>query len=100
MGNRLQLQTELETFIPTVYFQPPSNITMQYPCIVYGRAGVASEHANDRMYSRTQEYQVTLIERNPDSNVGDNILSHFSKCRITQQFSVDNLNHTIYTLFY
>jgi hypothetical protein len=37
MAPRLQLQTLLETLTEHVYFQPPENLKVQYPCIVYQR---------------------------------------------------------------
>src|SRR4051812_34274733 len=69
VASRLELQTLLESILalPNVYFQPPSNIQMQYPCIVYKRDDSQTDFADNRPYSRTKRYQVTVIDRNPDS---------------------------------
>jgi len=100
MGTRLELHDELLQFLPNVYFQPPSNITMIYPCIVYNKSGKNNSYGNDKVYLSKQGYQIMLIERNPDSPVADTIETHFQYCSIDQNYTVDNLNHTILTLFY
>jgi hypothetical protein len=54
MGHRLQLQTLLEETAEHVYFQPPPNIQMQYPCIIYGRDGSDVKFAPKHLpYSHT-----------------------------------------------
>lgn len=100
MPSRLELHSELLTFLPNVYFQPPSNIQMKYPCIVYNKTPKNKLTANNGVYSSTQGYQVMIIENNPDSDVADRIESHFQYCAITQYYAVDNLNHTTITLYY
>lgn len=100
MGTRLRLHEELLNFLPNVYFQPPSGFQMVYPCIVYNKSSKAREHANDQIYIQNQEYQVTVIDRNPDSTVADRIESHFEHAVITQYYTVDNLNHVSLNLYY
>ena len=100
MGSRLELQTELTTFLPNVYFQPPSNISMVYPCIVYRKDGKYRQMANDNSYILDQGYEIMLIEKNPDSNLADVIERHFQSCVISRYYTVDNLNHTILNLYY
>lgn len=100
MGYRLDLQNELETFLDNVYFQPPSSEQMTYPCIVYAKMDKARKFGGDRIYIWTQLYQVTVIERNPDSTVADDIENQFNYCIIDQRFTVDNLYHTTLSLYY
>jgi hypothetical protein len=100
MATRLELHSELLGFMPNVYFQPPSSIQMVYPCIVYNKTGRMRHFANDVIYSSQQEYTLTLIEKDPDSSVADNIEVHFQHCAINQYFTVDNLNHTKLSLYY
>jgi len=100
MGHRLDLQAELAVYIPQVYYQPPANIQMVYPCIVYNKTGKIHKFGNDRIYMWTQEYQITVIEKNPDSGIADNMEAHFQYCKIEQNFSSDNLNHTTLKLYY
>lgn len=100
MGTRLQLHDELLKFLTNVYYQPPTGFKMVYPCIVYNRAGKSREHANDDIYIQNQEYQLTVIDKNPDSTIADEIEKHFDYAAITQYYTVDNLNHVSINLTY
>lgn len=100
MASRLDLHAELLKFMPNVYFQPPSTITMTYPCIVYNKTGKFKNDANDGIYLSIQEYQLMLIEKNPDSTVADDIEKYFKYCVIGQYYTVDNLYHTTLNLYY
>lgn len=97
MGTRLELQTMLESIAPHAYFQPPSQ--MQYPCIKYERGGTSLDHADDLPYRRTKRYQVTVIDRNPDSELPD-LVEALPLCSFDRYFPVDNLNHWVFTLFF
>jgi hypothetical protein len=100
MPSRLELHAELVKFLPNVYFQPPSTIKMLYPCIVYNKTSKMRHFANDVVYLSQQEYQIMVIENNPDSTVADDIEKHFKHCGINQYYTVDNLNHTTLNLYY
>lgn len=100
MPSRLDLHTELLTFLPNVYFQPPANILMKYPCIVYNKTGKNRHFADDVIYLSQQGYNITVIDSNPDSIVADNIEKYFQHCAINQYYSADNLNHTTLNLYY
>src|SRR5690606_27664644 len=52
-----------------VYFQPPANIQMRYPCIVYHRDYAQTQFGDNAPYLYTKRYQVTVIDRNPDSPI-------------------------------
>ncbi len=99
MASRLQLQSLLEAITERVYFQPPVNIQIQYPCIVYARDNSKSEFADNRPYSRTKRYQVTVITRNPDSDLPDTV-EELPLCSFDRHFAADNLNHYVFTLFF
>lgn len=99
MGQRLELQALLSTLTPTVYFQPPPSVVMEYPCIVYNRDNVKSEYADDQPYKLRTRYQVTVIDRNPDSPIPAKVAS-LPLCRFDRFFTADNLNHDVYSLFF
>lgn len=100
MGDRLSLHATLKTFLPNVYFQPPSNIQMVYPCIVYNKTNRDSKFADNKNYLIKQGYSITVIDRNPDGNIADLIEETFQYCTITQYFISENLNHTTLQLYY
>ena len=69
MGYRVDFQMKLETILGStnVYFQPPSSISMKYPCIVYKLDDLDNKFADNVVYLTKRRYQVTLIDSNPDS---------------------------------
>lgn len=100
MGTRLELHDELLTFSTHVYFQPPEGIQMKYPCIVYHKSPKLKRFGNDSMYLSKQGYNITVIDKNPDSIIADTIESHFRYCSINGYFINEGLNHTTLKLYY
>ena len=102
MASRIDLHNELCTLLGSrnVYFQPPETIKMSYPCIVYHRDDVETEHADDRIYKHRNRYTITVIDSDPDSKTPDMIMLHFMMCRFDRSFVFDNLNHTNLILYY
>src|SRR3954468_467771 len=99
MASRLNLQLLLEGITEHVYFQPPANILMQYPCIRYERDNSNVKHAGNIPYTHHKRYQVTVIDRNPDSELPD-IVEKLPFCSIDRYFASENLNHYVFTLFF
>lgn len=101
MGQRLQLQSLLEDILGSrhVYFQPPANVQMVYPCIVYQRDYADTKFADNGPYRYTQRYQVTVIDRDPDSGIPEKVaalpLTTFSRF-----FVADNLNHDVFVIYF
>jgi hypothetical protein len=100
MAPRSQLQTRLEGLSAHVYFQPPVNTKMQYPCIRYMLDGDETLHAGNKLYRRTKKYQVTVIDRNPDSTLPDVLMDELPLCTFDRFFTADQLNHYVFTLFF
>lgn len=101
MGNRVDLQAILEAALGSknVYFQPPESIKMAYPCIVYSRVSGVSDYANNLPYAVHMRYQVTVIDRNPDSQILGRVLM-LPTCEFFRHFTADNLNHDVYYIYY
>lgn len=98
--SREDLHRLLKVICPNVYFQPPSNVMLQYPCIIYRKVGSTNLRANDRLYISTPEYAMTVIDRNPDGELPQHILGSFAMCEDGNVYVVDNLYHTPITLHY
>ncbi len=98
---RLQLQALFEALLGTrnVYFQPPSNVQMQYPCVVYQRDSDNAVFADNVPYRQLKRYQVTVIDRNPDSGIPDKVAS-LPLCSYDRFFTADNLNHDVFNIFF
>lgn len=99
MGQRLQLQSLLEILCENVYFQPPSSVQMQYPCIVYNRDFESTQYAGNLPYRRDKRYQVTVIDRDPDSTIPDQV-GKLPKSAFVRSFVADNLNHDIFSIYF
>lgn len=82
-----------------VYYRPPTNIKMKYPCIVYDLLSFDTRYANNKPYSRNPRYKVTIIDPNPDSKihmrVGELPMSSFDRAYV-----MDNLNHFVYNVYH
>lgn len=84
---------------PNVYFQPPENIQMQYPCVVYQRYNRSAEFADNEPYNVTLGYQVQVIDTDPDSPIPDQI-GRLPMSRMERAFVANNLNHDVFILYY
>lgn len=99
MGLRLQLQANLELLTPNVYFQPPTNVEMQYPCIVYHRDNASTAFASNTPYRFTQRYQITVIDANPDGDIREKVAS-LPMCLYNRFFTAGKLNHDVFVLYF
>ena len=101
MARRLELQALLTEILGTdqVYFQPPPTVRMDYPCIVYRRDYEQTRFADDKPYSRKKRYQVIVIDRNPDSDIPDQI-ADLPLCAYDRFYTAENLNHDVFKLFF
>jgi hypothetical protein len=101
MAQRLELQAILELILgsPNVYFQPPNNVQMKYPAVVYQIDQYDVRHADNKNYRRQTRYQVTVIDRDPDSGIPD-VVADLPLCSFERFFVADNLNHNVFNLFF
>ena len=99
MAPRLELQTLLEGITAHVYFQPPENLAIEYPCIVYQRDFAETEFADNEPYSVKKRYMVTVIDRDPDSSIPDQV-AKLPTCTFNRFYVADGLNHDVYQLYF
>ena len=100
MPKQLDFQKELLNICEHVYFQPPSNIKLEYPCIIYNYARGKDYWANNAIYEPIDCYDITIIDKNPNSELIDLVRSNFSYCSFDRSFRSDNLNHFTFTIYY
>lgn len=98
---RLSIQTLLEELLGSrnVYFQPPANVQMVFPCIVYHRDYAYTEHADDIPYIHCKRYLVTAISADPDSGLYDK-LAALPKSMFNRFYTADNLNHDVFRVYF
>ena len=97
MAARAELSELLHGLAENVYFQPPATVQMKYPCIVYHRKPPSIEHADNRPYRKDSLWQITVIDRSPDSPIAEAI-EGLPGIRPDANFTQDNLHHYVYTL--
>lgn len=97
--DRLQLHELLKSLTANVYFQPPPNIKMVYPAIVYKRDQAETLFADNNPYRFYKRYQVTVIDGNPDSEIPEKVAG-LPLCAFERHFTADNLNHDVYNIFF
>lgn len=98
---RSGIQELLKTLLGSsnVYFQPPNNLQMQYPCIIYQRDYAYTEFADNGPYRYCKRYQVTVIDRDPDSLIPDKI-ANLPMSTFNRFFATDNLNHDVFNVYF
>lgn len=101
MNKRLELHnTLLELFDSNhVYYQPPENLKMEYPAIVYSKDNINSIKADNINYNNRTRYQVTIIDKKPDNDVINKILT-LPLSSYDRHFISDNMHHDVITLYY
>ena len=82
-----------------VYFQPPESLKMVYPAIVYARDYGQTQFASNLPYRYMNRYQVTVIDRNPDSLMPKKV-AMLPMCSFSRHFASDELNHDVFSLYY
>lgn len=100
-GSRLDLHSKLVGVLGSnqVYFQPPATVQMKYPCIIYKRNDQSDFFSNAGVYLNMKRYSVTVVDKNPDSKIPDKLIT-LRYCSFSTHFSVDGLNHDVYTLYF
>lgn len=103
MGTRLELNQLLKDLMPdgeqNVYFQEPTNVAMKYPCIRYDQNDEDVIHGDNLPYRRVKRWEITIIDRDPDSLIPD-VIASLPMCTFNRRYQAENLNHTVYNLFF
>jgi len=101
MGRRLELHELFVDILGTrqVYFQPPANVQMKYPCIVYELDSTDTQFADNKPYRIDRRYTATLMDTDPDGDVVEKLIN-LPKCVLSRTFKLENLNHFAFTIFF
>lgn len=104
MDRRLDLDAMLRKVakdisgVENVYFQPPENLLIKYPAIIYSRSDIKNRSADDMAYSQFTFYDVTVIDKDPDSLLVYAVAS-LPRCKFGRHYKSDNLNHDTFEIF-
>ena len=98
---RLEFQRLLESLLGSrnVYYDPPSTLKMNYPCIRYSLSGINTKHADDKKYLNKKQYDLIVISKKIDPEVVDKILE-LPYSSLNRPYPADNLHHYPITIYY
>lgn len=99
LRSRLGLDEIFRSIAPNVYFQPPESKKLNYPCIIYQLDDYEVMHADNKPYAVTKCYQATVVDKDPDSGIKDEV-ALLPYCRYIRHFTHDNLNHDVFEIYY
>lgn len=88
--------------VKEVYYQPPNNTMLVYPCLIYTMDYLDITYADGKRYLSFPQYTLTLIDYDPESIIQRHILDLDADCHVSfnRFFTSDNLNHWVYKLVY
>lgn len=100
-NKRLELHNKLVTLFGNdhVYYQPPENLKMEYPCIRYSKSDITSRHADNINYVNKTSYEIVVIDKHPDNVVIEKILE-LPLSSYDRHYISDNLNHDVIRIYY
>lgn len=101
MKSRIELQTKLEEILGSnhVYFQPPTSVSLKYPCFVYSFEGIDTIRANNGNYIKSYRYEITHIYKKLDNRKTEEILDSFQMISQNNCVVVDGVYNENFTLF-
>lgn len=105
MKSRLELHNILVDIMqtmdldPNVFFQPPENLKLKYPCIIYNLTDEKPIFADNSKYFKCRVYDIMIIDKNPDTEIPD-VISELEYCNFSRFYVADNLNHYVYRLYF
>lgn len=96
---RIKLDDKLREILGNdhVYFQPPDDLTIKYPCIVYAFVDMSGLHADDKKYIDEDKYTLTLITKDPLPEILES-LDALPYCSMDRHYTSDNLHHFSFSL--
>lgn len=83
-----------------VYFQPPENLKLSYPCIVYERNDALLRHADNFGYFKAKRYSVTLITKSADNDEYIDKILELPMCNFEREFKNDGLVHELFNIYF
>lgn len=101
MNKRIEFQKKLEDILGTraVYFQPPENKKLDFPCIIYSINNVDTRSANNAKYRIQNRYKVMLITTDPDSIVCDKLM-RMTYSSFDTHYTAKDTHHFVYNIYY
>ena len=82
------------------YYQPPENLKLSYPCIVFERTNALTNYADNNPYQITKRYTITLMTKTADNDEFVDQLLKLPMCTYDRQFVNENIVHDVFTIYF
>jgi len=103
MDARLELHKKLldiaNTHALKVYFQPPANISITYPCIIYEYKSPRTQNADNMNYLSNMGYQISVITKEPDTSVVKELQRSIPSASFNDVNIIDNKYHYVLSCY-
>lgn len=84
--------------IPNIYYEPPEDVKMKYPCVRFQRRRFATQQADNVNYIVHEQFEATLIYKAPDSPLPRRLLMSTPMCSHDRHYTASNLSHDVYII--
>lgn len=81
-----------------VYYAPPSGYELNYPAIIYRMTRINPRHADNTKFVNHNEYTVTLITEEEDSELVTDLFMGLMYCTFNTSQCIDGLYHYVFTV--
>lgn len=81
-----------------VYYQPPAELKMKYPCIRYESSNLDVKRADNHGYRVTRSYTVLYISKTQDEDVILR-LARLPMSRHDRSYKASGLYHEVFTIY-
>lgn len=98
---RLELHRKLVALLgsPNVYHQPPENLALRFPAIIYSRTDYDVAHADDIPYHVTRQWQVSVVSQEPSNAIVDALMK-WPMTTFKASYVVDRMRHDVVNIYY
>ena len=83
-----------------VYYQPPENLKITYPCIVFERTNALQSFADNNPYRITKRYTITLMTKTADNDEFLDQLLMLPMCTLDREFKTDGIVHDVFNIYF
>lgn len=102
-SQRIKLSDKLHAIMDPlggkVYYQPPENTKLVYPCLIYELDDVYIRRADNGPYSMYDRYQVTFLRHEPESPVIRQLLA-LEHSSFSRHFATSGVNHDVFVIYH
>lgn len=83
-----------------VYYQPPENIKLQYPCIVVEMSNALVDYADNNPYLKHKRYSLTLMCLDADNDEYVDKLLDLPMNTFDRRFINERIVHDVFNIYY